>query len=120
MFGLALAVAGGLFIFRSFAATPSSGADLNGDGVVNLTDLSILLSHYGQSGATAAQGDIDGNGSVNLTDLSILLSNYGKTVTPTPTPRTSTSGRNGSGRVNTPPARAVISENAVFTSSMAG
>ena len=50
--------------------------DLNGDGTVNVTDLSILLSNWGKTGVTAAQGDLNGDGTVNVTDLSILLSNW--------------------------------------------
>ncbi len=50
--------------------------DLDGDGDVDLADLSILLAHYGQSG-TPADGDLDGDGDVDLGDLSILLANYG-------------------------------------------
>jgi len=84
--GIVLAFAGVFFIFRSFAATvPVSACDLNNDKVVNLTDLSILLSNFNKTGPT---GDIDSNGTVNLTDLSILLSNYGKTVSVTPPPTT--------------------------------
>ncbi len=49
--------------------------DLDGDGDVDLTDLSTLLAEFGcTSGCTA---DIDGDGDVDLTDLSILLSNFG-------------------------------------------
>jgi hypothetical protein len=48
--------------------------DLNGDGQVNITDLSILLTNYNSSNAAA---DINNDGSVNILDLSILLSNYG-------------------------------------------
>ena len=49
----------------------SSGksADLNGDGKVNIFDLSILLRNWGRSG----QGDLNGDGKVNIFDLSILL-----------------------------------------------
>lgn len=50
--------------------------DLNSDGHVNITDLSILLSHYGQS-ATASQGDINSDGTVTILDLSTMLSHYG-------------------------------------------
>jgi predicted alpha-1,2-mannosidase len=52
--------------------TPAVAADLNGDGRVNVTDLSILLSHWAQTG-TAVPGDINGDGVVNITDLSSLL-----------------------------------------------
>lgn len=53
-------------------------ADLDGDGVVGLTDLSVLLSNFGQpSGMTFADGDINGDGAVDLADLSALLSEFG-------------------------------------------
>lgn len=51
--------------------TPTANAaDLNGDGKVNVFDLSILLNHWGTNGL----GDIDKNGVVNVFDLSRLLS----------------------------------------------
>jgi hypothetical protein len=53
--------------------TPKPG-DLNSDGVVNITDLSILLSSWNTTNSTA---DINKDGTVNILDLSILLSNYG-------------------------------------------
>lgn len=74
------------------AFTVPSSSDSNGDGVldvcecpgdvnrdhnVTLTDLAILLSHYGNGGATAAEGDIDLDGDVDLSDLSRLLANFG-------------------------------------------
>ncbi|HXY18235.1 MAG TPA: polysaccharide deacetylase family protein [Candidatus Nitrosopolaris sp.] len=52
--------------------------DVNGDGMVNALDLSILLSHWNSSGATLATGDLNGDGTVNALDLSILLTNWGK------------------------------------------
>jgi hypothetical protein len=48
--------------------------DLNGDGVVNIFDLSILLSNWGTSNQNA---DLNNDGVVNIFDLSILLSNWG-------------------------------------------
>lgn len=53
--------------------------DLTGDRVVDLSDLSILLSHYGKSPVTPADGDLDGNGEVDLVDVSLMLSVYGTT-----------------------------------------
>jgi hypothetical protein len=47
--GVVIATFGIILLFRSFAATPAD-ADLNGDGSVNLSDLSILLSNYGKNG----------------------------------------------------------------------
>jgi len=50
--------------------------DIDGNGSVNLTDLSKLLSNWNKTGALSS--DLDGNNVVNLVDLSILLSNWGK------------------------------------------
>ena len=49
--------------------------DINGDGTINILDLSILLSHYGINYAPA---DLNHDNTVNIFDLSILLGNYGK------------------------------------------
>lgn len=63
-----------------FGAAPPCPGDLDGDGSVSLSDLSILLANFGAaSGATPEQGDIDGDGDVDLADLSILLSVFGAT-----------------------------------------
>lgn len=53
--------------------TASNPADINGDGVVNGIDLTMLLGNWGGSGV----GDVDGNGSVNGADLSAVLSSWG-------------------------------------------
>jgi len=52
--------------------------DVNGDCMVNLADLSVLLSNYGlMSGATLADGDVDGDGDVDLADLGVMLGAFG-------------------------------------------
>jgi len=52
--------------------------DLDGDADVDMSDLAILLAHYGMTqGATYWMGDINGDGDVDLSDLAWLLSNYG-------------------------------------------
>ena len=50
-------------------------ADINDDGVVDLTDLAVLLSNF-DIGTTRAEGDINGDGIVDLTDLALLLSAF--------------------------------------------
>ena len=54
--------------------------DANGDGMVNIADLAIVLASYrmcsGDSGYDA-RGDLDGDDCVNFSDLAILLANYG-------------------------------------------
>jgi LysM repeat protein len=51
--------------------------DANGDGAVNVTDLSVLAAYYNTTGgATWAMGDFDGDKDVDVADLSILAANY--------------------------------------------
>jgi hypothetical protein len=52
---------------------PSLPGDLNGDGVVDASDLSLLLAQWG----TAGDADIDGDGVVGGSDLALLLANWG-------------------------------------------
>ena len=52
-------------------------ADLNGDGVVDLADLGILLADFGCVAPGPCPGDIDGDGDTDLADLGILLSQFG-------------------------------------------
>jgi hypothetical protein len=54
--------------------TPKPG-DTNGDNLVNIVDLSTLLSKWNTNFPAA---DFNTDGTVSIVDLSILLSNYGK------------------------------------------
>ncbi len=55
--------------------------DANGDGIVDVTDLGILATHYGTvGGATWAEADFTGEGTVDVSDLGILATNYGTTA----------------------------------------
>lgn len=49
--------------------------DFNDDGVVDLSDLALQLSAFGQTAA----GDIDGDNDTDLADLAILLAEFGNT-----------------------------------------
>jgi hypothetical protein len=49
--------------------------DLNGDGMVNLPDLHIVLGHAGCSGQ--CQGDLNNDGQVNFADIVIFNSHFG-------------------------------------------
>ena len=60
--------------------------DLDGDFDVDLSDLSQLLSNYGQSsGMTYQDGDLDGDGDVDFSDLAGMLGVYGDVCPSTPT-----------------------------------
>jgi hypothetical protein len=58
--------------------TTTKVGDINGDGNVNIFDLSLLLSRYNQTVTVNTNGDLNGDSRVTIIDLSILLSNYGK------------------------------------------
>lgn len=69
--------------------TPSSGLvllaachDLNGDGRVNILDLSLVAAHYnallGQPNYVAAY-DINSDGRINILDLSLVAAGYNQT-----------------------------------------
>ena len=51
---------------------PECPADLNGDGIVNGADLTILLGDWGGSAA-----DLNGDGTVDGADLTVLLGSWG-------------------------------------------
>jgi hypothetical protein len=57
----------------NFGYQPCDG-DLNGDGVVDVSDLLILLSAWGQVGVP---GDINGDGAIDVADLLLLLGAWG-------------------------------------------
>jgi Ca2+-binding EF-hand superfamily protein len=52
--------------------------DIDGDGIVNATDLTYLLSEFGKFPLNFPYADIDGDGIVNATDLTYLLAGFGK------------------------------------------
>ena len=56
------------------AGDPCAGADITGDGTVNVEDLLNLLAAY----STDASGDTNGDGVTNVEDLLALLAAYGK------------------------------------------
>ena len=57
------------------SGTTAKKGDINGDGKVNITDLSMLLANYNKN---TSVGDFNSDGKVDIRDLSILLSNWNK------------------------------------------
>ena len=56
--------------------------DLNFDGQVDLSDLTMLLGSFGQPNSGGSCADLDQDGVCGLGDLSILLSRYGTSCDP--------------------------------------
>ena len=56
---------------------PPTPWDVNGDGTVNIRDLVLVASEFGQSGE-ALKGDVNGDGSVNILDLVLVSSHFGE------------------------------------------
>ena len=56
--------------------------DANGDGKVDINDLTIVLNNYGKAGQVWSQGSMDGDptGTVDINDLTIVLDNYGQSL----------------------------------------
>ena len=53
--------------------------DANLDGVVDVNDLSRVLTNFDKTGMNWSQGEFTGSGTVDVNDLSIVLSNFGAT-----------------------------------------
>ena len=56
---------------------PQLMADVNGDGVVNIQDLVMVSSQFGQIGENIA--DVNGDGVVNIQDLVLVAAEFGNT-----------------------------------------
>jgi len=57
-------------------AVPCPG-DVDGNSVVDLTDIAITLANFGSTEATLGNGDVNGDYTVDLADLSIVLGAFG-------------------------------------------
>ena len=52
--------------------------DVNADGIVNIVDLTLVASNFGETGAIAA--DVNGDGVVNIVDLTLVAAAFGSTT----------------------------------------
>ena len=67
------------FNFFAFILAPELRGDANIDGTVDLSDLSTILNHFGQSTLNWTDGNFDNAPTIDLTDLSDVLNNFGQT-----------------------------------------
>ncbi len=56
---------------------PKKPWDVNGDGRVNILDLTFVASHFGKEDAPPA-ADVNGDGRVNILDLTLVASHFGE------------------------------------------
>lgn len=69
---IAVDSSGALTAARDYRRVNIVNGDLTGDGYVGCADLQFVISQYGGSGSA----DINGDGSVDISDVSALLTNY--------------------------------------------
>ena len=72
-----------LFLTSSSAQDGEVTGDVNGDGVVNILDLVLVASKFGESvdSTQAPNPDVNGDGTVNILDLVLVANNIGETAT---------------------------------------
>ena len=66
--------------YGAFILSPALPGDANLDGKVNVNDLTVVLTNFGQGGMTWSQGDFNGDGKVDVNDLTMLLTDFGKSL----------------------------------------
>jgi YVTN family beta-propeller protein len=67
--------ASGGITFELYSAEAVTLSDVNGDGQVDILDLSLVAAHYGSAEATA---DLNGDGVVDILDLTLVAGAYGQ------------------------------------------
>jgi hypothetical protein len=66
--------------YFGFRVAESDLGDAAGDGTVDINDLTIVLTHFGQSRQTWSDGEFTGDGTVDINDLTIVLANFGRST----------------------------------------
>ena len=78
---VALLVIVGVFFVAHFQAATVAG-DVNGDGRVNISDLSVMAANFDGVGKIRADGDVNFDHHVNISDLSILAAHWNSAIAP--------------------------------------
>lgn len=57
-----------------------TASDVNADGIVNILDLTLIATHFGEvfTANQPANPDVNGDGSVNILDLTLVASYLGR------------------------------------------
>ena len=63
---------------RPSSEPESIAEDVNKDGIVNIVDLTLVASNFGETGANAA--DVNCDGVVNIVDLTLVATAFGNTA----------------------------------------
>jgi hypothetical protein len=79
-----LADAGSVYAISNLLSVPNNihlPGEVIADGKVDINDLTIVLTNFGQTGVAWSQGSIDGDptGTVDINDLTLVLANFGTT-----------------------------------------
>lgn len=64
--------------FTTKVVATAKPGDVNGDGLINIKDATIVSLNWGKTGATKAQGDLNGDGTVGIKDATIISLNWSK------------------------------------------
>lgn len=54
----------------------TESGDVNGDGVINIVDIGIIIDSYGASPQKNSRADLNGDGVINIIDIGIVIDNY--------------------------------------------
>ena len=56
-----------------------SASDVNADGIINILDLTLIVSHFGEipTDDQHPNPDVNGDGAVNILDLTLVASHFG-------------------------------------------
>lgn len=63
--------------FEFLVTRAECSSDLDGNGEIDLADLSLLLANFGAPHSLPSEGDLDGDTHIDLEDLSLLLAVFG-------------------------------------------